>query len=63
MKRLLKMQKVVHNMLEYKPDFVLYINLINTGRLNEQDVTILQCTHFQNSRLCKLKCILFLYFT
>ena len=63
MKRLLKMQQIVHNMLEYKPDFVLYINLINTGRLNEQGVTILQCTHFQNPRLCQIKCILFLYFT
>jgi len=63
MKRLLKMQQIVHNMLEYKTDFVLYINLINTGRLNQQDVAILQCTHFQNPRLYQTKCFLFLYFT
>jgi hypothetical protein len=63
MKRLLKMQQIVHNVLDYKTDFVHYINLINTGKLNEQGVTILQYIHFQNTRLCQIKCILFLYFT
>jgi hypothetical protein len=59
MKRLLRMQQIVHNMLDYKTDFVHYINVINTGKRNEQGVTILQCIHFQNTRLCQIKCILF----
>jgi len=56
------MQQIVHNMLEYKTDFVQYVKLMNTEKLNEQDVTILQCTYFQNPRLCQIKYILFLYF-
>jgi len=35
MKRLLKMQQIIHNMLEYKTDFVQYINFIQEEILEE----------------------------